>query len=186
MSPVNTLLRAEHQWLQLAVNKGLISEAELVVAAAKAQSHRSDTAAVLLAAKKLTEEQASTLKAEAAGVAFVEVDDYQIDAAILKLIPETLARKHQVLPLYCIDRALTVAMADPWDAVAIDALRASTKLPIIHPVVGTSHAIRKAIERYYGLQVVEAAARQKVPSTPEVPSAKAAELAAKPLAEAAQ
>jgi len=180
-----TLLTVKEQWLQLAVTKGLLTEPELVAAIAKAQAQRSDTASVLVEAGKLTQEQACALKAESAGVAFMDVADYQLDPAVLKLVPETVARKYQVLPLYRIDSALTVAMEDPWDAVAVDALRASTKLPIIHPVVGTPQAIRKAIEHHYGMKLVEDAARAPAAGTSGLTAAKAAELSAKPAAEAA-
>jgi len=183
---IDALLTVKEQWLQLAVAKGWVAEAELVAAIAKAQAQRSDTASVLLDAKKLTLEQIGALKAESAGVAFIDVRDYQIDAAALKLVPEAVARKHQVLPLYRIDSALTVAMDDPWNAVAIDALRAATNLPIINPVVSTPEAIRKAIEHHYGMQVVDAAAAGSAKTLSELDqAAAAAALAGKPPAEAA-
>ncbi|MBI4003692.1 MAG: Flp pilus assembly complex ATPase component TadA, partial [Candidatus Omnitrophica bacterium] len=192
MRSVAALLTVKEQWLQLAVTKGWVTEAELVAAIAKAQAQRSDTASILLEAKKLTLEQVGLLKAEAAGVAFIDVKEYQIDAAALKLVPEAVARKHQVLPLHRIDSALTAAMDDPWNAVAIDALRAATRLPIINPVVSTPDAIRKAIEHHYGMQIVEeAAARPPKPgsspmeSDPALDQAATAALAGKPPAEAA-
>ncbi len=186
MNNGQTLLKTKDQWLQLAVTKSLLSEAELMAAVAKAQSQRSDPSTVLVEAKKLTEEQAGALKAEAAGVAFVDVGDYRIDPAVLHLVPESLARKHHVLPLYRIDNALTVAVEDPWDAVAIDALRASTKLPIIHPMVGTPKAIRKAVERSYGMRVVEQAATQaKLSGTAELATEAQVRVAEKAPAEAA-
>lgn len=185
MSGVAALLTVREQWLQLAVTKGWVAEAELVAAIAKAQAQRSETASVLLEAKKLTLEQVGSLKAEAAGVAFIDVKEYQIDAAALKLVPEAVARKHQVLPLYRIDSALTAAMEDPWNAVAIDALRAATRLPIINLVVSTPEAIRKAIEHHYGMQLVEEAAAQPAKTMSDLDQAAAAALAGKPPAEAA-
>src|SRR3989338_3853853 len=185
MSSVASLLTVKEQWLQLAVTKGWLTDTELLAAVAKAQAQRSDTASVLLAAKKLTDEQVGALKAEAAGVAFVDVQEYQIDPAALKLVPEALARKHQVLPLYRIDSALTVAVEDPWNAVSIDALRAATNLPIINPIVSTPSAIRKAIEHYYGMQIVEEAATTPAQAFAELDPEDAAALASKPPAEAA-
>ena len=184
MGAPETFLNANEQWLQLAVTRGLVTEAELVAAIAKAKTQHADTASVLVEAKKLTEEQAANLRAESAGVAFMDVSDYHVDPDALKVVPEMVARKHQVLPLYRIDRTLTVAMQDPWDAVAIDALRAATKLSMINPVVAAPSAIRKAIERHYGMKVVEDAARHRG-GLPDVTAVKAAELAAKPPAEAA-
>ena len=185
MNAAKMVSHVSEPWLKLAVTKGLVTEAELLAAATKAKGQRSDPATVLVQDQKLTEEQVGALKAESAGVAFVSVADYQIDTTVLKLVPESVARKHQVLPLHRIDSALTVAMNDPWDAVAIDALRACTKLPIIHPVIGTPQAIRKAIERYYGKQMVEAASRQGPRAASELTAPRTAEPAAKPLAAAA-
>jgi type IV pilus assembly protein PilB len=185
MSPKETLLNVKEQWLQQAVTKGLVTEAELVAAIAKAQVQRTDTASVLVAAQKLTDRQISQLKAEAVGVPFVDVADYQVDVAVLKLVPETVARKHHVLPLYRIDSALTVALEDPWDPVVIDALRATTKLPIINPIVGTPEALRKAIEHHYGMQVVEQASRHQAGPALESTDVDPSALAGKPAAEAA-
>ncbi len=176
MKPAPNLLPPKDQWLQAAVTQGLVTEAELLAAVAAAQADRRATAEVLLRAQKLTEEQLAALRAEAAGVAVVDVADYQRDPAVLHLVPEPLARKHQVLPLYRLDSALTVAVADPWDAVAIDALRAATKLPIIHPVVSTPSTLRRAIEHAYGMKIVEEAARPG--AGPEAGSAPGAELSA--------
>ncbi len=166
MSSTEAFLKAHEQWLQLAVAKGLVSEAELLAGVAKAQVQRIETAAVLLEAKRLTAEQIGALKAEAAGVAFVDLADYEIDPEALKRVPESVARKYHVLPLFLIDNALTVAMEDPWNAVAVDALRTSTRLPIICPVVGTPAALHKAIESYYGKQVVEEASKPAARATP--------------------
>ena len=185
MSPEAPLLNMKEPWLQLAIAKRLLAESEVTAASAQAATQQADVAEILLKSNQLTEEQLGALKAEAAGVAYMDVADYQIDASVLKLIPESVARKHQVLPLYRIDNTLTVAMPDPWDAVAIDALRATTKLPIIYPVVGTPQAIRKAIERYYGLRVMEQASKQTVAYPADTPPASTSELAGKEPAEAA-
>ena len=184
MTSKETLLKANEQYLQLAVEQKLLTDAELTAAVAKAHAQKTDTTAVLQQAKKLTPDQIAMLKAEATEVAFVDVADYQVDPNALKLVPESIARKYQVLPLYQMNSALTVAVADPWDAVAIDAMRAATKLPIIHPVVGVPDVIRRAIEHHYGLQVVEAASKPKGGAA-ELTDAKADELASKPLTEAA-
>jgi type IV pilus assembly protein PilB len=174
MSARESLLAAKDQWLQRAVAKGLLTEAELLAAAAKAHAQREDTSAVLAAAGRLTETQLATLRAEAAGAAFVDVTDYQIDPVVLTLVPESVARKHRVLPLYRVDSALTVALADPWDAVAIDAVRAAAGVPIIHPVVGTPQAILKTIEHHYSRKVVDEASRPPAAGgPPEAPAAAA-------------
>ena len=185
MSQSPSLLSAKDQWLQLALTKRWLTEQELLAAVAKAQAEGMEPAIVLCEAGKLTYEQLGMLRAEAAGVAFIKLEDYQIDPEALKLVPESIARKHQLLPLHRVDRALTIALAKPWDAVAIDAVRAKTQLPLINCVVGTPEAIRKAIEHFYGLQLVEQAAGLVAHVPAELTDQAAAALAKKPAAEAA-
>jgi len=162
MSAAPSILNAKDQWLQLGLAKAFFTQAELAAALTKAHTDGMEVSEVLRREGRLTEEQAAQLKADAAGVAFMNVLDYQIDAAVLNLVPERVARQYQVLPLYRLDQALTVAVTDPWDAVAIDALRKASQLPIIHPVVGTAAAIRKAIEHQYSAQVVDTASKHPV------------------------
>ncbi len=133
----------------------------------------------------LTEEQLAARSAESAGVAYVDVADYQADAAAIALVPEAVARKHQVLPLYRIHDSLTIAVADPWNAVAIDAVRAHAGLPIIQTVVSAPGALRKTIDHVYGMQVVENASRQAGPTALDAASTQVAAVKGKPPTEAA-
>jgi type IV pilus assembly protein PilB len=153
MSPLG--LPGKDQWLQLAVAQGLLTEAEVQAAISTAQAKQADPAMALIREQRVTPVQVATLKAEAVGAAFIDVSTYQVDPAALRLVPESVARKHRVLPLYRIDNALTVAVADPWDPVAIDAVRVYTKLPIIQLAVTMPDALQKAIDHLYGLQAMD-------------------------------
>jgi general secretion pathway protein E len=66
----------------------------------------------------------------------------------LDLIPEGLARKYNAVPLAVEDNTLRVAMADPDDILAIEALAARTKKRI-EPVPATAIDIREAIDFNY-------------------------------------
>ncbi|MBI5746745.1 MAG: type II secretion system ATPase GspE, partial [Nitrospirae bacterium] len=82
-----------------------------------------------------------------------------IDPDLLKVIPETLARRYQVMPISKRDKALTVAMVDPLNVFAIDDIRRLAGLDI-HPVVSTEGDLLKAIDRFYGSKTtMEEAAR---------------------------
>jgi type IV pilus assembly protein PilB len=50
----------------------------------------------------------------------------RLDPAARKLVPIELARKYRVLPLYTVGSCLMVAMENPGDLEAIDALRFRT------------------------------------------------------------
>ncbi|MBI3616445.1 MAG: type II/IV secretion system protein [Candidatus Omnitrophica bacterium] len=83
------------------------------------------------------------------GVPRVELASYLIDPQVLDVVPEALARKHQLIPLFKLGQTLTVATADPLNLIAMDELRLRTGLTV-EPVVATEHEILQALEEYYG------------------------------------
>jgi general secretion pathway protein E len=66
----------------------------------------------------------------------------------LQLIPEVLARKYNAIPLSISGKTLEVAMADPTDIFALEALAAQTRMRI-KPVAATALEIRDAIDFNY-------------------------------------
>src|SRR5712691_2608173 len=79
----------------------------------------------------------------------------EIEPQPLRLVSETLARHHTVLPLQCEGQTLYVATADPLNVVAANDLQHATGLRIRFKLA-LSPLIQKAIERHYaGLQVVQ-------------------------------
>ena len=83
------------------------------------------------------------------GIPPINLDKYQIDGEIVKLIPEHVARHYQLLPLSKIGKTLTVAMADPLNVFAMDDIRILTGYRI-EPIICTEKDIRDTIDRYYG------------------------------------
>lgn len=67
---------------------------------------------------------------------------------ILQLVPEALARRYRLIPLEVKDNSLRVAMANPGDILAIEALAARTRKRI-EPVAASEVDIRDAIDFNY-------------------------------------
>jgi type IV pilus assembly protein PilB len=72
-----------------------------------------------------------------------------IDMELLKMIPERVARQYMVIPLAAHDNAIDVAMANPFDIIAIDDLRALTQHRINTAIISKEGA-RLLIEKFYG------------------------------------
>ena len=66
----------------------------------------------------------------------------------LKLIPEVMARRLNVIPLSIANNTLTIAMADPTDVFALEAIAANTKMRV-RPIAGRVDEIREAIDLNY-------------------------------------
>ena len=82
----------------------------------------------------------------------INLNDFEVEADILKLIPKDVVIRHQVIPINKSDNMLMVAMADPSNMFAIDDLKFITKFNI-EVVVASEQAIAEAIEKYYTSEV---------------------------------
>jgi type IV pilus assembly protein PilB len=79
----------------------------------------------------------------------IELNNYLIDQKIIESVPETIARKYELIPVLKIGNRLTCAMVDPWNVFALDEVRSKTGF-IIEPAVSTEGEIKKALNEYYG------------------------------------
>jgi type IV pilus assembly protein PilB len=83
------------------------------------------------------------------GVPSINLAYFEIDAAVIKLIPVETAQKYMVIPLSRVGSTLTIAMADPTNVFAMDDIKFMTGFNV-EPVVATESSIREAVEKYYG------------------------------------
>src|SRR3954453_22526680 len=82
------------------------------------------------------------------GIPSVNLDLFQIDASVLRLIPQEVAQKYSVLPLSRVGATLTLAMVDPTNVFAMDDIKFMTGLNV-EPVVVAEASIQQAISKYY-------------------------------------
>ena len=83
------------------------------------------------------------------GIPSVNLDLFNIDPAVISLIPQEVAQKHSVLPLSRVGATLTLAMVDPTNVFAMDDVKFMTGLNV-EPVVVAEASIQQAISKYYG------------------------------------
>jgi type IV pilus assembly protein PilB len=82
------------------------------------------------------------------GVPSVNLELFDIDEPVIRLIPRDVAEKYSVLPLSRVGATLTLAMVDPTNVFAMDDIKFMTGLNI-EPVVVSEASVQEAIARYY-------------------------------------
>jgi general secretion pathway protein E len=83
-------------------------------------------------------------------VPLIDLKRHTISPEILKLVPEEMARKHNVLPLDVIGDSLALVMGNTTDVEVIDNIATATKMRI-EPMMGFPDEISEAISRNYGV-----------------------------------
>jgi type IV pilus assembly protein PilB len=132
----------------LLVAEGLITEEQLGKALAEQKGTSEKLGSVLLRLNFLHEEQLIGFLSRQYGLPSITLSQLDIDPEVLKLVPDTIAKKYEVLPIKRQGSTLTLAMADPTNVFALDDIAFMTNLQVT-PVVASQGAIRKAIERNY-------------------------------------
>ena len=69
-------------------------------------------------------------RAEAPGLPRIDLKRYKVQPAVLRTIPEAIARKWDIMPLRIEDNCLVVAMADPNNLYAIEDVRALSRMEV--------------------------------------------------------
>ncbi len=96
----------------------------------------------------ITEQDMIKALSEQLGVQYVKLKTYRVDPEVIDLISAETAWNYLVVPLFKIRERLIVAMVNPLDIFAIDALTRATRMKI-EPVVCSETEIREALETYY-------------------------------------
>jgi len=83
------------------------------------------------------------------GVPSINLKYYEVDATVVKLIPQDTAIRYQIVPLSRVGSTLTIAMTDPTNVFAMDDIKFMTGFNV-EPVVASETAIAEAISKFYG------------------------------------
>lgn len=145
-SPGSSQLRDLTPLGRALISASLIEEDDLREALAEQSRTRQPLIRILLDSKAVNELDLAKLLATRFGLEFVELADVNVDSTASSLIPASVAKKHQVLPVGWRDERLVLAMADPTDVLALDDVRAMTRKDVV-VVVTVRSLLLSAIER---------------------------------------
>lgn len=133
---------------QILKGKGLVDDEQLRSALDQQKRSGEMLLEVLLKRGVLSEEGLASALALQSGLPFRSLSECRVGTDLYDLVPEAFARKHKVTPLALEVTTLTVAIANPFDVMAVDELRRLTGRTI-KLVVATEREIMEAINRAY-------------------------------------
>lgn len=125
----------------------LVSKKDLLAAEAAAQSEKRTLADALLSGGYLKEDDLRRVESYVLGIPFVSLKGLKIDFEILSLIPEPVARNHNIVAYKRSDKGLEVAMLNTADLPAIDFIKKKVGAKIL-PRLTDNDSIREALLQY--------------------------------------
>ncbi len=129
------------------LDSGLVSRAVYTTAEEEAKDKRMTTEQVLVNKGLITEDDLRRMQAYVLGVPFISLVKEKIPYEVLSLIPEPIARTHNVVAFKKHERELEVAMLDVEDLRSIEFIKKKVGLKIL-PRLTDAESIKHALQLY--------------------------------------
>ncbi len=143
------MAKTRGDFTDILVRRGTLSPDQLEEAKSLQQSTGIKMQDALIKLEYATMEQIMTAIAEFHGLQFIDLTEVTIPAAVVELVPESVARENVVLPLSQDNGALKIIMSDPSDFDTVQKLQFILNKDI-QPVLAPREQIIEAINRHYG------------------------------------
>lgn len=135
------------QLRQFLLDSDLVTRAEFDAAEREGVEKNQPVADILVSSGKISEDDLRRVNAYILGVPFVDLKGIKILPEILALIPEPIARTHNIAAFNRTERGLEVAMLDVQDLSAVDFLKKKYDFKVL-PRLTDSESIKAALLQY--------------------------------------
>ena len=129
------------------LDAGLITETQFDKVQIRAKKKKQKVEDILVTEDLISQEELIKLKAYILGIPFVNIEKDVIPPEILKIIPEPIARKHNIIAFRKKGKNLEVAMVDPEDLRTIEFIKKKANLKILARLT-TPAGIKNALQQY--------------------------------------
>ncbi|MBP6868612.1 MAG: type II/IV secretion system protein [Candidatus Pacebacteria bacterium] len=137
----------ERDLKEFIIDSGLVARKDVDLAEIEAKKRKQSIGDILISQGQMTEDALRRIKAYVLGIPFVNLKDKKIPFEVLSLIPEPIARTHNIIAFRKGDTELEVAMLDTEDLPAIDSMKKKTGLKIL-PRLTDEDSIRHVLLQY--------------------------------------
>lgn len=132
------------------VKEGLLTKEELKVAEMTAVREKAPLGKTLVKLNFVKEEELTRFIGDKTHIPYINIKSYALDRRTIELVPESIARRYMVIPVFMLEGVLTVAMSDPLDIISIDDISKVAGCKI-EPVIASQESIGLAIDQWYGI-----------------------------------
>ncbi|NLE07007.1 MAG: type II/IV secretion system protein [Parcubacteria group bacterium] len=129
------------------IDTGLISKSEVEEIESEAKSKKKSLSDLLVSKGKFSDDDLRRVQAYILGIPFINLKGQTLNPDILTLIPEPIARKHNIVAFNKKEDSLEVAMLDTDDLQALNSIKKKVGLKIL-PRLTDSESMRSVLIQY--------------------------------------
>jgi len=140
--------------LDILADRKLVTKEKLEVILKEQKKRKCPVSEILIKEGIITQKDLMVLLSQELEIPPINLSRYKIGPEMIKLVPERIARRYNILPISKIGKTLTLVMSDPLNIFAIDDIKMITRYEI-DVALATESDIKEAINNYYGQQTGE-------------------------------
>lgn len=140
---------------EILVEQGLINKDQLEKALAEQKNRKFEQKKIgsyLIGLGYVSEEDVAKALAVQFNLPVIHLESLRVKLEVLDLIPEIMAKRFNIIPLFKVEEELTLAISDPTDINLLDVVSSETGCKVI-PVIAPYSEISKAIEKHYSKRI---------------------------------
>lgn len=148
---------------EILLEKGKITKEQLEHALKEQKNRRGDQKRIgsyLIELGYVTEDDISNALALQFNMPVMQLEGLRIKPEVIDVIPEIMAKRFNIIPLFKVEKELTLAISDPTDIHLLDIVSSETCCKVI-PVISPYSEISKAIDKYYS-KIIESNVNKKI------------------------
>ena len=142
------IIGLKEQLTKILIDKKLLKESDLVKAVSFQKAKGGSLSDILVDLGFIQKNDLVMVMSQELGIPPINLSRYKIDPSVIKLISRKVAKQYRILPISKMANTLTIAMSDPLNIFALDAIKNLTGFKI-NPIVTTDKELREAIGQYY-------------------------------------
>ncbi len=132
------------------VQAGAITEQQLIQSLAEQKQNNVPLGKALVQMGFISEEKLLNSLADQLKIPYVDIQAIKFSQEAIRKVPETIARKHRIIPISIENGSLKLAMADPLNIFAVDEVTIQSGMDVI-TVLAAESDIERAIQEEYGV-----------------------------------
>lgn len=134
--------------VEILIYDKILKQEDLDFALAEQRKSGGELSKILVRLKFINEDDLTHALSAGLGMPLIDISRLKIDPAVVKIIPQDVAAKYQIIAISRMGDNLTLAMADPLNIFAIDNVKALTGMNIV-PIIARATLVQQTIEKYY-------------------------------------
>ena len=138
---------SQEQLIAFLLDGGLATDKQIEQAQKDSAEKGVKVSDALVAKNVISRQEILKLQAYILGIPFVNVEKQKVPEETLKIIPEAIARKHNIVAYRKQGNNLEVAMIDPEDLQTIDFIKKTSNLKIL-PRLTSENGIKNVLQQY--------------------------------------